>query len=179
VAPATRSTSPWAARRRPWRSRCAARRSSSAKAKCALAVTPELTSGFINWRDRDSHFIFGDASVAVVVEPLERQPGQLRDPVDPVDGQVLVEHPQQRRATSTAATRARQFADDKLFYQQGRRVFKDVVPLAAKFIGEHLATEGVAAKQIARFWLHQANENMNALIAQRLIGREPSRSRRR
>jgi beta-ketodecanoyl-[acyl-carrier-protein] synthase len=68
----------------------------------------------------------------------------------------------------------RQFADDKLFYQQGRRVFKDVVPLAAKFIGEHLAAEGIPAAQIARFWLHQANESMNGLIAQRLLGRAPT-----
>ena len=30
-------------------------------AKCALVVVPELTTGHMNWRERDSHFIFGDA----------------------------------------------------------------------------------------------------------------------
>ena len=144
------------------------------KAKCALAVTPELTSGFINWRDRDSHFIFGDAAVAVVVEPAaSARPGSY----EILSTRSMAKFSSNIRNNGGYLNRcdpARQFADDKLFYQQGRRVFKDVVPLAAKFIGEHLAAEGVAAERIARFWLHQANQNMNDLIAQRLIGREPS-----
>jgi beta-ketodecanoyl-[acyl-carrier-protein] synthase len=144
------------------------------KAKCALAVTPELTSGFINWRDRDSHFIFGDASVAVVIEPVANaSPGSY----EILSTRSMAKFSSNIRNNGGYLNRcdpSRQFADDKLFYQQGRRVFKDVVPLAAKFIGEHLAAEGVDAKQIARFWLHQANKNMNDLIAQRLIGREPT-----
>ena len=31
-------------------------------------VSPEITSGHLNWRDRDSHFIFGDVATAVLVE---------------------------------------------------------------------------------------------------------------
>ena len=42
------------------------------QAQCALVVVPELTTGHMNWRDRDSHFIFGDASVALVIEPTTR-----------------------------------------------------------------------------------------------------------
>lgn len=144
------------------------------KAKCALAVTPELTSGFINWRDRDSHFIFGDAAVAVVVEPLARaHPGAY----EILSTRSLAKYSSNIRNNGGYLNRCdpgRQFSDDKLFYQQGRRVFKDVVPLAAKFINEHLAAEGVPPDQIKRFWLHQANTNMNDLIAQRVIGREPS-----
>jgi 3-oxoacyl-[acyl-carrier-protein] synthase III len=41
------------------------------QAQCALVVAPELTTGHMNWRERDSHFIFGDASVALVVEKAE------------------------------------------------------------------------------------------------------------
>ena len=61
---------------------------------------------------------------------------------------------------------------DKLFHQQGRRVFKDVVPLAEKFINQTIAAHGLTADQIARFWLHQANKNMNDLIAKRVLGRD-------
>ena len=68
-----------------------------------------------------------------------------------------------------------QFAADKLFYQQGRRVFKDVVPMASRFILDHIAAHGVQASQLARMWLHQANENMNDLIAERVYGRPPTR----
>ena len=143
------------------------------KSKCALAVTPELTTGFLNWRDRDSHFIFGDAAVAVIVEPLaRRQARRLRGPVDQVDGPLLLQHPQQRRLPRPLRSRRPAHDADKLFYQQGRRVFKDVVPMAAKFIAEHLAAAGVAPTTVSRYWLHQANRNMNDLIAQRLLGRE-------
>src|SRR3546814_9868657 len=37
-------------------------------AKSVLVVGPEITSGHLNWRDRDSHFIFGDVDTAVLVE---------------------------------------------------------------------------------------------------------------
>ena len=37
-------------------------------AKSVLVVNPEVCSGHLNWRDRDSHFIFGDVATAVIVE---------------------------------------------------------------------------------------------------------------
>ncbi|MEL7217328.1 MAG: beta-ketoacyl-ACP synthase III, partial [Pseudomonadota bacterium] len=40
----------------------------SGNAKSVLVVSPEITSGHLNWRDRDSHFIFGDVATAVLVE---------------------------------------------------------------------------------------------------------------
>lgn len=144
------------------------------KARCAVAVTPELTTGFINWRDRDSHFIFGDAAVALVVEPVaSARPGSY----EVLSTRSMARFSSNIRNNGGFLNRcdpARQFDADKLFYQQGRRVFKDVVPLAARFIGEHLAAAGVAATDVARFWLHQANSNMNDLIAQRLLGRRPT-----
>ena len=146
------------------------------KAKCAVAVAPELISGFVNWRDRDQHFIFGDASVAIVVEPLAAaRPGSFE----------ILSTRQAARWSSNIRNNggylnrcdpAHQFDADKLFYQQGRRVFKDVVPMASKFIAEHLAAAGVSPTQVSRYWLHQANSNMNELVAQRLIGHAPSPS---
>jgi beta-ketodecanoyl-[acyl-carrier-protein] synthase len=144
-------------------------------AKCALVVTPELTTGHMNWRDRDSHFIFGDASVALVIEPVSqaragsfeilsmkamskwssniRNNGGYLNRCDPRDP----DHP------------------DRLFHQAGRRVFKDVVPLASKFIADHVTSYGLETGQIGRYWLHQANLNMNELIAHRLLGRAATR----
>jgi beta-ketodecanoyl-[acyl-carrier-protein] synthase len=144
------------------------------KARCAIAVTPELTSGFINWRDRDSHFIFGDAAVAIVVEPVARARAGSFEILSTRQAAKWSNNIRNNGGYLNRCDPAHQFADDKLFYQQGRRVFKDVVPMAARFIGEHLAAAGVEPTQIARFWLHQANKNMNDLIAQRLIGREPT-----
>ncbi|MCH2487948.1 MAG: beta-ketoacyl-ACP synthase III, partial [Erythrobacter sp.] len=43
-------------------------------AKSVLVVSPEITSGHLNWRDRDSHFIFGDVATAVLVEDASIAP---------------------------------------------------------------------------------------------------------
>ena len=62
---------------------------------------------------------------------------------------------------------------DKLFVQEGRKVFKEVVPMVAELITSHLADNAIAPDQIKRLWLHQANINMNDLIARRVLGRDP------
>ena len=40
-------------------------------ASCVLVINPELTSPQNNFRDRDSHFIFGDVATATIVENAE------------------------------------------------------------------------------------------------------------
>jgi len=39
----------------------------SGSAKAVLMVNPEICSGHLNFRDRDSHFIFGDVATAVIL----------------------------------------------------------------------------------------------------------------
>jgi beta-ketodecanoyl-[acyl-carrier-protein] synthase len=64
------------------------------------------------------------------------------------------------------------YAADKLFHQEGRKVFKDVCPLAAEHIKQHLASHELTPADLTRWWLHQANINMNTLISKRLLGRD-------
>ncbi len=140
-----------------------------------LVVTPELTTGHMNFKERDSHFIFGDASTALVVEKTDSVA---------VDGafEILSSRAFSRFSSNirnnfgylNRGDPATQFDADKLFYQQGRRVFKDIVPLASKFIIDHLAAHELEPSQVGRYWLHQANINMNNLIAKRLLGHIPS-----
>jgi beta-ketodecanoyl-[acyl-carrier-protein] synthase len=142
------------------------------QARCALVVLPELASPHLNWRERDAHFILGDASVAVVVEPTDRaRPGswEIRST------RMLSKWSNNIRNNFGFMNRcdpSTEHAPDKLFHQRGRRVFKDVVPLAETFINETIAEHGLGPHQIARYWLHQANRNMNDLIAKRVLGRE-------
>jgi beta-ketodecanoyl-[acyl-carrier-protein] synthase len=149
------------------------------KAKCAVVVVPEMTTGHMNWRDRDSHFIFGDASVAAVIEPLASvDTARARCAWELVSTRAMSKFSSNIRNNGGYLNRcdpARADATDRLFYQQGRRVFKDVVPLAARFIGEHLEAHGLTSADVRRFWLHQANQNMNELIARRLLGRDATR----
>jgi beta-ketodecanoyl-[acyl-carrier-protein] synthase len=61
---------------------------------------------------------------------------------------------------------------DKLFRQQGRKVFKEVCPMAAEMIRTTVEASGLQVGDIARFWLHQANLSMNQLIVRTLLGRD-------
>ncbi len=63
-------------------------------------------------------------------------------------------------------------APDKLITQKGRKVFKEVVPMVAEFMLEHLTELKLSPEHIRRFWLHQANINMNDLIARKVLGRD-------
>ncbi|MFY7907405.1 MAG: 3-oxoacyl-[acyl-carrier-protein] synthase III C-terminal domain-containing protein, partial [Burkholderiaceae bacterium] len=65
---------------------------------------------------------------------------------------------------------------DKTFRQEGRKVFKEVVPIAAAHIEGHLASLGLQPAQVARFWLHQANLGMNQLVIKRLLGSDVNES---
>lgn len=144
-------------------------------ASCAVVVAPELMSGHNNWRERDGHFIFGDASVALVIESAESaRPGAW----EILSIRAMTKFSSNIRNNFGFLNRfdpTTQFGTDKLFYQHGRRVFKDVVPLASRYIADHVAAHDLTTTQVARYWLHQANTNMNELIAERLLGRPATR----
>ena len=67
------------------------------------------------------------------------------------------------------------YGPDKLFHQAGRKVFKEVCPMAADHIESHLSRHNLTPADVRRWWLHQANINMNTLICKRLLGREASK----
>ena len=58
--------------------------------------------------------------------------------------------------------------------QEGRKVFREVVPMVAELIEQHLNDNNLQADNLRRMWLHQANRGMNDLIAKKVLGREPS-----
>ena len=60
------------------------------------------------------------------------------------------------------------------FMQNGRQVFKQVVPMVSEMIIEHCADEGIEPTRLKRLWLHQANKSMNDFIGKKVMGREPT-----
>ena len=145
----------------------------SGQARAVLVLNPEITSAHLNWRDRDSHFIFGDACTAIVIEAADTA-------VSPVRWEIL----DTKLKTSFSNNIRNNFGfmnrfdesgvgqADKLFRQQGRKVFKDVCPMAAEMIKDSIARAGLEVPQISRYWLHQANLNMNLLISRLILGRD-------
>ncbi|MBD3819762.1 MAG: beta-ketoacyl-ACP synthase III [Brevundimonas diminuta] len=132
----------------------------------------------------DSHFIFGDVATAVIIEAedqagpggwdilgtklqtsfsnnIRNNFGFLNRAALPTDGHEPV--------SSDGLT-------DKMFVQQGRKVFKEVVPMVSEMILDHAAELDLDTHGLKRLWLHQANINMNTLIGKKVLGREPEPS---
>ena len=145
----------------------------SGSVKAVLMVNPEVCSAHLNFKDRDSHFIFGDVATAVIIESA--------DTAGPGGWDILGS----RLKTTFSNNIRNNFgflnnaapegigAPDKLFVQQGRKVFKDVVPMVSDMIVDHAGELGIDPTGLKRMWLHQANINMNQFIGRKVLGREP------
>lgn len=143
--------------------------------KRALVVNPEICSAHLNFRDRDSHFIFGDACTALVLEHDAVARAEERYAI--LGTRLVTQFSNAIRNNAgflNRVTDADPNALDKLFVQEGRRVFKEVCPLVADLIRRHLASLELESGDITRLWLHQANQHMNDLIARKVLGQAPT-----
>ncbi|PHP67625.1 beta-ketoacyl-ACP synthase III [Zhengella mangrovi] len=150
--------------------------------KRVLVITPEIISGHLNFRDRQTHFIFGDASVALVIEGLEE--GEIRPGAfEILDTRVWTQMSSNIRSNFGFLNRASQERLDvvdmegRLITQVGNKVFKEVTVAAHHFIREFLADNGNTPEDIRRYWLHQANGRMNAMILKLVLGHEADEDR--
>ena len=141
-------------------------------AKRVLMVNPEICSGHLNFTDRDSHFIFGDVCTAVIIEDASlRESGFL---VRDTKLKTMFSNNIRNNFGFLNRTDESGFGSrDKLFIQEGRKVFKEVCPAVAQLITEQLESNTLEPAAIKRMWLHQANLNMNDLIARKVLGRTP------
>ncbi|WP_269530958.1 beta-ketoacyl-ACP synthase III [Chitinimonas sp. BJYL2] len=141
-------------------------------ARAVLMVNPEICSAHLEWRDRDCHFIFGDVATAVVVEraDLAKTAGY-----EILGTKLATLFSNNIRNNAGFLNRAEdKWGDlrDKLFVQEGRKVFKEVCPMVAEHIATHLGSLNLVPTGVRRYWLHQANLNMNLLIARKLLDRD-------
>ncbi len=142
-------------------------------ATCVLVVNPEITSAHLEWRDRDCHFIFGDVCTAVIVEAADT--ATSKDCWEVLGTRLITQYSNHIRNNAGFMNRCEDTdpdARDKTFMQEGRKVFKEVVPMAAAHIESHLHELGFEPTHVRRFWLHQANLGMNQLIVKKLVGQE-------
>ena len=143
-------------------------------ARAILVVNPEITSAHLAWKDRDCHFIFGDVCTAILVERLDLAPAGA---FEILGTKLLSTFSNNIRNNAGFMSRAEDRDPDdrdQLFRQEGRKVFKEVCPMAAEHIAKHLESLGYTPLQMRRFWLHQANLLMNQFISRKLLGREPT-----
>ncbi|MFQ1700199.1 beta-ketoacyl-ACP synthase III [Loktanella agnita] len=145
----------------------------SGSVRTALVVSPEICSAHLEWRDRDCHFIFGDVATAVF---LERDEGLEGDHFKVLSTRCATQFSNNIRNNNGYLRRTHDQMEDRRdmqFMQNGRKVFKEVLPLVSAHIADHLTDTGVAADDLRRLWLHQANKSMNDYIGKKVLGRAP------
>ena len=137
-------------------------------ARRVLLLNVEITSGHLDYRTRDAHFIFGDVATASIIEETETKSGY-----EILDIHLFTQFSNNIRNNFGFLNRSEDaVVDDKLFRQDGRKVFKEVCPLVAKIITAQLEKLELTPEQVKRFWLHQANANMNELILKLVVGKD-------
>ncbi|MCO4318724.1 beta-ketoacyl-ACP synthase III [Phyllobacterium sp. 21LDTY02-6] len=147
----------------------------SGSARAILIVNPEICSAHLEWRDRDCHFIFGDVCTALLLERADL--AEAQGSFEILSTRCITQFSNNIRNNNGFLRRTREghMTDrrDMLFRQEGRKVFKQVVPMVADLILTHLADENIAPAHLSRLWLHQANKGMNDLIGVKVLGRQP------
>ena len=144
----------------------------SGMAKSVLVVCPELTTAQLNFRDRDSHFIFGDVAVAMLIESEDMANG---DGWRILGTRMMTKFSNNIRSNFgflNACEVPEPEFEDRYFVQEGRKVYKEVCPMVAEMILEDLATIDLKPAELKRLWLHQANINMNLMVARKVLGRD-------
>jgi beta-ketodecanoyl-[acyl-carrier-protein] synthase len=144
-------------------------------AKTVLIVTPEICSAHLNFRDRDSHFIFGDVATAMIVQDIQQAKSDNIFKI--IDSKLQTTFSNNIRNNSGFMNRLTAGASelpDKYFYQNGRKVFKEVITHVLAHLRAQLEALNLAPQALSSLWLHQANVSMNRLISSKLMGRELS-----
>ena len=147
----------------------------SGTAKTVLVINPEILTPQINYRDRDSHFIFGDVATASIIEDESTATGEHQFKI--IAEQPITQFSNNIRSNIGYMNQCSpETSDDvdKYFIQQGRKVFKEVLPMVSNLIASQLDKVNLAPEDIKRLYLHQANINMNNFIGKKVLGRDPT-----
>ena len=146
----------------------------SGSAKTILIVDPEITTGHLDFKDRDCHFIFGDVCTAIILE--KKDTVNSENAFEILSTKCITQFSNNIRNNFgflNNANKSKPLDRDLLFMQEGRKVFKEVVPMVSQLIVDHLSEEEINIKEIKRLWLHQANKGMNDFIGKKVLGRVP------
>ena len=156
----------------------------SGLAKRVAVVNVEITSAHLNWRNRDSHFIFGDVATACIVEELDTPKGY-----EILSSKLFTEFSTNIKneygfmdRSEFLAAQTQMYPDikepvtDKLFLQNGRKVFREVCPKVSEIILQHLEENDFEPSEVKMMWLHQANANMLDLILRTVMGKEADKA---
>ena len=133
-----------------------------------LVIGADKMSSIINYKDRSTCILFGDAAGAFLVEPSgDEEPGFLgfNNEIDGSGGDFLKMPAGGSRMPASAETVAQ---DLHYVHQEGQQVFKYAVRKMYEATRDLLDKNGLTAADIKLFVPHQANLRIIAAVADRL-----------
>lgn len=139
----------------------------SGRYKKVVIVAAEKMSSIVNYKDRTTCPLFGDAAAAVMVEPNTEGFGVI-DYINRVDG--LGRHHLHIKAGGSLKPASRETVenDEHFLYQEGQAVFKAAVSSMADVAVEIMSKNNISSKDIAWLVPHQANMRIIEATAKRM-----------
>ncbi len=140
---------------------------SAGRVERALVIGSDKMSSIIDYRDRATCVIFGDAAGAVLLEPTDEEVGVM-DYLHQADGSGCA-YLHMKAGGSVLPPSVRTVRNRLHYvYQEGRQVFKHAVVQMAAVSEALMKKHSLTAEDIAFFVPHQANLRIIEAAAQRL-----------
>ncbi|NLI33823.1 MAG: ketoacyl-ACP synthase III [Deltaproteobacteria bacterium] len=139
-----------------------------------LVIGSDVMSSIIDYEDRNTCVLFGDAAGAVLLEPCPEEGYGILDYIHRIDGSggefLHMKAGGSRRPASLETVKNK----EHFVYQEGRQVFRHAVTEMANVSVEIMKRNGLEGKDIALFLPHQANLRIIGASAERM-GIEPGK----
>ena len=133
----------------------------------ALVVGSDTLSRWLNWQDRGTCILFGDAAGAVVLGPSENGSGILSTKLR-TDGSYVKTLYVPAGGSLKPATPGTVQRNEHTITMNGKEVFKIAVRSMEEISRQALAEAGVAVEQVSLVVPHQANRRIIVALAERL-----------
>lgn len=140
------------------------------QARRALIVCPEINSAQLNFRDRDTHFRFGDGAAALVLESVETLPPGA---MELLATRLWTRYDPRMRTNFGYLNRTRpelQYLPDKLHVQGAEALPEGLLPWLVEHWRAFLQETGMPARQLSRVWLQQVSLPFHRAVATALEG---------
>ena len=136
--------------------------------KTALVVAAEMLTRYVNWQDRSTCILFGDAAGAAIVQASETPGGILYSKIgsEPqyADPEILsVPAGGSRKPATQETVRDREHT----IHMEGRKLFKIAVSLMPKVVTQVLDEAGMTPDDIDLLIPHQMNIRIMGALAER------------
>ena len=135
--------------------------------KKIIVVGADKMSSIVDYTDRTTCVIFGDAGTATLLEPTTEDFG-IKDAILRTDGSGMIHLHQKAGGSVRPASHETVDAKEHFIYQEGQAVFKFAVSNMADIAVEIMEKNGLKSEDIAWLVPHQANLRIVEATARRM-----------